>query len=116
MFGGSKKELLEKHFTKVGVFSPKDMRGLLSAFAKGLAGKKVTLDICIKNKKGQEINLECFGSLMKMDGKVIGAMVIARDVTERKKESRKDVDKIWRKIQNSDGRSSNRHIQCKPQR
>jgi len=85
VFGGSKKELLEKHFTKVGVFSPKDMRGLLSAFAKGLAGKKVTLDICIKNKKGQEINLECFGSLMKMDGKVIGAMVIARDVTERKK-------------------------------
>ena len=85
VFGGSKKELLEKHFTKVGVFSPKDIRGLLSAFAKGLAGKKVTLDICIKNKKGQEIDLECFGSLMKMDRKVIGAMVIARDVTERKK-------------------------------
>jgi two-component system cell cycle sensor histidine kinase/response regulator CckA len=85
VFGGSKKELLEKHFTKVGVFSPKDIPGLLSAFAKGLAGKKVTLDICIKNKKGQEIDLECFGSLMKMDGKVIGAMVIARDVTKGKK-------------------------------
>ncbi len=85
VFGGSKKELLEKHFTKVGVFSPKDIPGLLSAFAKGLAGKKVTLDICIKNKRGQEIDLECFGSLMKMDSKVIGAMVIARDVTERKK-------------------------------
>ena len=85
VFGRSKRELLEKHFTKVGVFSPEDIPGLLSAFAKGLAGKKVTLDICIKNKKREEIHLECSGSLMKMDDEVIGTMVIARDVTERKK-------------------------------
>ena len=85
VFGGSKNEILGKHFTKTGVVSPRDIPRLITVVARGLAGKKGTLDISVKNKKGQEIHLECSNSLMKADNKFIGLLVIARDVTERKK-------------------------------
>jgi len=84
VFGGSKKELLGKHFTRLGVISSRDIPTLLSAFAKVLAGKQATLNLHIRNKKGQEIPLECSGSLMKTDDKLT-VLVIARDVAERKK-------------------------------
>ncbi|MFQ5759157.1 MAG: PAS domain S-box protein, partial [Candidatus Bathyarchaeia archaeon] len=85
VFGGSKEELLGKHFTKVGIFSLRQVPTLMKNFTKLLAGKQATLNISIKNKKGQEIPLECSASLMKVDDKVVGLMVIARDVTEREK-------------------------------
>jgi len=85
VFGGSKGELLGKHFTRVGVFSRKDIPALESTFANILAGKKTTINTCIKNKKGREIHLECSASLMNTDGKIAGMMVIARDTTERRK-------------------------------
>ncbi|MFQ6073622.1 MAG: PAS domain S-box protein [Candidatus Bathyarchaeia archaeon] len=84
VFGGTKRELLGRHFVKVGVFSLRDIPTLMSNFANILAGKTPTLDVCIKNKKGKEIHLECSISLMKTDNKPV-IMVIARDVTERKK-------------------------------
>jgi len=84
VFGGSKEELLGKHFAKVGVLSPRDVPKILSAFASGLAGKHPTLNVNIKNKKGQEILLECLGSLTRTHDKPT-LLVIARDVTERKR-------------------------------
>ena len=83
--GGSKNKLLGKHFTKIGVVSPKDILNVLSAFAKIIAGKRATLDIHIKNKKGREIALECSGSITKIDDRFTGILVVARDTTERKK-------------------------------
>lgn len=85
VFGGSKNEILEKHFTKVGLFSLKDIPILLNNFRKILAGKKPPVDIIIKNKKGKEKYLECSASLLKTGNKISEIMVIARDVTERKK-------------------------------
>lgn len=84
VFGGSKKELLGKHFTRVGIFSLREIPTLMTNFAKILAGKKAALNVCIKNKKGQEISLECSSSFMKIGDKFAGILVIARDVTERK--------------------------------
>ncbi|MFQ6065251.1 MAG: PAS domain S-box protein, partial [Candidatus Bathyarchaeia archaeon] len=80
VFGGSKKELLGKHFTRVGIFSVRDVPQLMKNFANILTNKEVSIDLTIKNKKGKEIPLECSASLMKT-----GVMVIARDVTEKKK-------------------------------
>jgi len=85
VFGGSKKELLGKHFTRVGIFSLREIPTLMTKFAKILAGKQAALNVCIKNKKGQEISLECSSSLMKIGDKFAGILVIARDITERKK-------------------------------
>lgn len=85
LFGGSKDELLGKHFTKVGVISLRDIPKLMSSFDGILASKQAHINIVVKNKKGQEIPLECSASLIRRDNKVVGMMVIARDTTERRK-------------------------------
>ena len=84
VFGGSKEELLGKHFTKVCVFSPRDTPRVLSAFAKVLAGKIGTLTVSIRNKRGKEMALECSGSATKIGDK-LAVLVIGRDITERKR-------------------------------
>jgi len=89
VFGGSREELLGKHFIKVGIFSIRDTPTLMSNFASILTSKQVTINITIKNKSGREIPLECSASLMKINGKVASILVIARDITERKKAEEK---------------------------
>jgi PAS domain S-box-containing protein len=83
IFGGSEKELVGKHFTKTGLFSIKELPVLIRNFANALAGKKAYLDVSFKNKKGQQITLECSTSLIKISGS-IRILSIMRDVTERK--------------------------------
>jgi two-component system, sporulation sensor kinase E len=85
VFGGSKEELLGKHFIKVGIFSSRDIPRLLSTFARILAGKPGYANILIRNRIGQERYLECSSSIVKIDNRFVGILVIARDVTERKK-------------------------------
>lgn len=85
IFGGSKEEMLGKHFARLGVISLRDIPRLVNGFARSLVGKEIIHDVCIKNKKGQEIHLDCSGSLLKIRDEFAGILVIARDVTERKK-------------------------------
>jgi two-component system, sporulation sensor kinase E len=85
VFGGPKQELLGKHFIKIGIFSSRDIPRLLSNFARILAGKPGYTNIRIRNRIGQERYLECSSSIVKIDNKFVGVLVIARDVTERKK-------------------------------
>jgi len=85
IFGGPKKELVGKQFTKIGLFSPRDITKLMSNFVNILRGKEITTTVSFKNKKGNMIFLECSSSLIKKDKKIINIIVIARDITERKK-------------------------------
>ncbi len=85
VFGGSKEEVLGEHFTNLSISNLKDIPTLKSNFSNILSDKEKRLYLCIKNKKGKEITLECSASLMKTDDKVSGVMVIARDITERKR-------------------------------
>ena len=84
VFGGAKEEVVGKHFTKLHLFSIKDIPKLLSNFRNILSNKEIVTELSIKNKKGKEIYLECSGSLVKENGKTVGVMVIARDITDRK--------------------------------
>jgi len=84
IFGGLKKELLGKHFTKIGIVSLKDIPNMIRDFARTLVGKGSGLEIHITNKKGKEITLESSSSLLKIDNKILGVMVVVRDITERK--------------------------------
>jgi PAS domain S-box-containing protein len=65
VFGGSREELLGKHFTRVGIFSLKDIPTLMRNFANIFEGKRVSIDLTFKNKKSQEKSLECSASLIK---------------------------------------------------
>ncbi|MFX0185829.1 MAG: PAS domain S-box protein [Candidatus Hodarchaeota archaeon] len=85
LFAGSKKEILGKNFTKIGIFHPKEIPKLMTNFTRILVGKERTLDVTIKNKKHQIIHLECSGSYFKKDKQFTGLLVVVRDITERKK-------------------------------
>ncbi len=86
IFGGSKKELRGKHFSKIDVFQPKILPILIKGFNKALKRKICTLDnIMIKNKKGEEIHMESSATPLKKNNKIAGLLIIVRDITERKK-------------------------------
>jgi len=96
-FGGTKRELIGKHFTKIGIFSPKDIPGLLSRFKTILTGKHSNINLQIKNKNQRVFFLECSISLMRIGNKITGMTAVVRDVTERKStesELRAERDKL----------------------
>ena len=84
IFGGSREEVLGKRFTKVGVFSLKEIPTMMRGFSDVLRGKHAIPKVTIKNKNGQMISLECSASLLKVNGKST-ITVVARDVSEREK-------------------------------
>ena len=84
VFGGTKEELNGKHFTKTGVFSAKDTPTFLHNFVDLLTGKKAGLTVSVRNRKGQQVDLECSCSPMG-SGEWAGMVVVARDVSERGK-------------------------------
>lgn len=53
VFGGSKKEVMGKHFTKVGIFSARDISQLMTLFAKILVGKNLFLVFASKTQKAR---------------------------------------------------------------
>ncbi|MFC1852201.1 PAS domain S-box protein [candidate division CSSED10-310 bacterium] len=85
LYGGSRHELLDRHFTKIGIFSPQDEPELVRKFTHAFQEEKLSLDLSINNKKGQTIHLECSMTRIKNEKLV----VTARDVTARKKVAQK---------------------------
>jgi PAS domain S-box-containing protein len=84
VFGGKREELKGKQFTEIGIFSGKEKPELIRSFASILAGNTANLNVTIKNKKGQQIDLECSVSPVKSD-EATAMVVVARDISERKK-------------------------------
>jgi len=85
IFGGSREEIIGWHFSKLGVIPIKSMALAMKNFAYCFAGKKASINIDIKNKKGQNFFMECSATPIRK-GKIISdVIVIARDVTDRKK-------------------------------
>ena len=85
IYGGHKKELLEKRFTELGVIHPEDVPRLVASIARIFAGREGTTEISIRNKKGEDKLLECTSSLLRIGDKNNGVMVSVRDVTESKR-------------------------------
>lgn len=84
IFGGLRREVLGKHFTKLGVFPLKNIPLIISAFKEALTRNKITLrKVYIKNKKNQEMYIESSSTPIKKDNKITGLLVIVRDITER---------------------------------
>ncbi|OYT47487.1 hypothetical protein B6U79_04085 [Candidatus Bathyarchaeota archaeon ex4484_231] len=85
LYGGSKEELLGKHFTRVNIFSPKNMLTLMKNFKKILSGEETRVNVSFKNKKGQNLSLQCSTYAVRINGELDGFLVILTDITERRK-------------------------------
>ncbi len=99
-FGGTKEELINKHYTKIGIFSAKTIQYMLDNFKKAIHSEKFLLDLTITNKKGGNIDFECSSSRIKQKGKTTGIIVIARDITEYKQAEKalRESDKKYRDL------------------
>ncbi|MBN1975388.1 MAG: PAS domain S-box protein [Sedimentisphaerales bacterium] len=84
LHGGRKKDIVNKHFTKLGVLSFKDIPKYIRLFKNILLGDEPTLTVQINKKNGETKSLECSISIIKTDTISPKIMVVARDITNRK--------------------------------
>ena len=89
IFGGTRHDLIGKHFTKIGTLHPKDLPRLIVRFGHLINGKKQPLNLWIHNKQGKNIFLECSGTLIKRKDRSRVLVVIVRDITKRKQTEEK---------------------------
>ncbi|MCJ2555887.1 MAG: PAS domain S-box protein [Candidatus Thermoplasmatota archaeon] len=84
MFGDSSDELVGRRLSDIGVLSPEQISELEKCSSDALAGKKVLLPLHIRNRKGEEIDIDYSANLVRSGDKVVGVMVTVRDVTKRR--------------------------------
>jgi PAS domain S-box-containing protein len=85
IFGGSKDEIIGRHFKDLHILSIRDLPKLLKNFGMIIAGKSNAFDVVIKNKNGQIKYLESSSSVITQNKKKIGILAVIRDVTDNKK-------------------------------
>ena len=85
IYGEKKERIIGKKFTNINIIPKQKITKYLKAFKKALVSEKFSMDFQFINKKGKEIYLECSVTRMMQDGETNRLVVIARDVTERKK-------------------------------
>lgn len=98
LLGYKKEELIGKKFTEVPALTTKSRLITLKNFIKRMAGFKVeSYDIEIIKKNGEKLIGEINAAPIVHKGKIVGDMVIIRDITERKrieKELKKSVEEL----------------------
>jgi PAS domain S-box-containing protein len=84
LFGKSKTDLVGKHFSELWAANSKSKSITMDVFKKILFGERPNFTAKVQNRKGNNIEVEVAASLVRSDGKAIGILVVARDVTEQK--------------------------------
>jgi len=86
LFGYSREEFVGKNITDLGMFSMSDFPPVMMLHPdKDDTTKKFNLSPYIKTRRDNGLFLECSASLLKIDKKEIRIMVIARDITDKKR-------------------------------
>lgn len=84
MYGDTRENVVGKNFTKMGIFSSKDLPVLIKDIKKILSGEEIKRLVLMNSKNGEGRWLESSVKLTKQ-GKVAYVLVIARDITEKKR-------------------------------
>ncbi|MCK4353543.1 PAS domain S-box protein [candidate division WOR-3 bacterium] len=83
--GYTQEDIVGNHLSLMKMFTLKDLPRLMTDFAKIIAGVEVTpIEYRLKTKKGLILYVEIHGSAVKENGKIVGAVGLLRDITERK--------------------------------
>lgn len=84
--GSSKEDVIGKRFTKLQALRARDIPRFLKIFSRAIRGKMPELfEVFWYDESGTERCSEVRVSAVRKDGKFVGLMSIARDITERKK-------------------------------
>jgi len=84
LLGHSKKDLIGKRFDSVEILTKESRIKALEMFKKRMSGKNVsTYEVEILTKKGKKIHVEINANAIYSDGKLVGDLVILRDLKER---------------------------------
>ena len=99
-YGGSREELVGKHFSKLGVIQKNSVPSLLKNLKLALTQERFTIDFEFINQKGIKRYLECSTTRMWENDKVSGLIVAARDISERKIGERalRESEEKWRSL------------------
>ncbi|MFQ6060291.1 MAG: PAS domain S-box protein, partial [Thermoplasmata archaeon] len=85
IFGSSKKELVGKHSAELGMVFSETWSLFVNGLEQTLPGNAPLLNVTIRNAKGRDVDLECSASLLGNSEKPSGVLMVARDVTDRKR-------------------------------
>jgi PAS domain S-box-containing protein len=84
--GYSEKEVVGKHFTRIGALRTEDINGILNLFDSVANGQALPpTEFVYLRKDGTEGTAEAHISFLKSDGKTVGIQVVLMDISERKK-------------------------------
>ncbi|MEE8591717.1 MAG: PAS domain-containing protein, partial [Spirochaetia bacterium] len=90
MAGFPRDELIGKHFSKLPVFSKRDIPRYLKIFSSFLNGKPLgPLEIPVQSRDGNTGTLELHASFVEADGEKIGIQAVFKDVTLQKETEEK---------------------------
>ena len=85
VLGYRPEELVGRTFAEVAILAPESLASALTQARRVLAGEEVTVEYVFMTKDGSRRYGETSGSPLVVDGRVVGAVSIARDITDRKR-------------------------------
>jgi len=84
--GFSAKEVIGRHFTRVGILDKESIATLLKEFGLILTGdERQPFDLVITQKNKSHVHMEANGRLIRQEGRKTWIQVTLRDITERKR-------------------------------
>jgi len=85
IIGVDKKYLIGRHFSKVGPLHASDIPRYFKVYYEALKGKEVLpFEVNLKTSGGETLFSECHIGSLKEKGKVVGFLLVLRDITRRK--------------------------------
>ena len=102
IFGYKRKYFLGKHFTDVGVLNRTDIQKATAALQEVIRGRPLEiLEFTVRRKNKTIAFVEVNSKVIRKRGKIIGSILIIRDITERKKaeeDLRRAHDELEKKV------------------
>jgi len=82
--GYKPEEIVGRNFTDLKVISPQSIERVINDLVRVISGEKITAEYLIYTKSGETKTIEVNESPLSSEGRIIGALCTARDITDRK--------------------------------